>query len=393
MPVSSPEDVLQSTGTTVIHHRYETHEVYYVPYRSSLRDRLYQRLKNWPLLRKGTKILTVLSLISEHFSSRMIPHRHLYSFALKHLESHPDCTQLIVTGNPFDLFRFGYLLHKKTGVQWFADYRDDWNTSALVKKRSLLEKMLHSLSSRSEKKWVGTASAIFSVSDLYTEKISQFVGIKGYTVLNGYEIEERERERSENELTNGPEDFVITYNGSLYTTQSIEPFLRVIQRLQEDESIHTKIRLQFPGLGFDPAQEKRVLELTRGFADLVKITSRIPRQQVLEMQHNSDVLLMLAHSGIKGIPSSKLYEYIGLEKPIILFPNDQDIMANTLSETGLGLICENESALEKSIRMLIQKKTLGESLLTPSKAAIQSFSREAQTAQLAKLLHVFQQAL
>ena len=116
VPVSSPEDVLQSTGTTVIHHRYETHEVYYVPYRSSLRDRLYQRLKNWPLLRKGTKILTVISLISEHFSSRMIPHRHLYSFALKHLESHPDCTQLIVTGNPFDLFRFGYLLHKKISL-------------------------------------------------------------------------------------------------------------------------------------------------------------------------------------------------------------------------------------------------------------------------------------
>jgi len=416
--VSSPEDVLQSTGTEIVHHKFDTYEVYYVPYKASLRDRLYKRLQQRPVLRKATKMLTFFALITENFSSRMIAHRNLYTFARHHLRTHPEYKQLIVSGNPFDLFRFGYLLHKKTGIQWFADYRDDWNTSSLVKNQSWLERFLHFWSSRSEKKWVGTTRAIFSVSEVYASKISEFVGIEGFTILNGFELDEkrtsgssshksterateseteteRERETEGQKLDHKARrnEFVITYNGSLYPSQPIEPFLKVIQRLEQDPSVGVPIRLQFPGLGFDPDQVKRVKEYTKGFSTHVNITSRIPREEVIEMQQHADVLLMIAHEGIKGIPSSKLYEYIGLEKPVVLFPNDGDIIARTLTETGLGHICDTEVVLETTLRKLIRKKQLGEPLATANRIAIQTFSRETQTAQLATLLHAFQRAL
>ena len=33
---------------------------------------------------------------------------------------------MIATGAPYLLFSFAYLLNKKFGIKWIADYRDDW---------------------------------------------------------------------------------------------------------------------------------------------------------------------------------------------------------------------------------------------------------------------------
>ena len=38
---------------------------------------------------------------------------------------------LLISGNPFVQFKFGYDLNKQFGIKWIADYRDDWNTSEL----------------------------------------------------------------------------------------------------------------------------------------------------------------------------------------------------------------------------------------------------------------------
>ena len=374
--ISKPEDVLKNAGTDIILEEHENYEVYYLPYKASLRDRLFTKFSG-SKLQALTKPLTVLNLIRENFRIQSIPHQNLYTFSEKWLSENPDVTKVVISGNPFNQFFFGYKLQKKIGVSWIADYRDDWNTTELTPRTSKgIAGYIQRLQEKSEKKWVGSAQLITSISPHYVQKISDFVDKPGAVVLNGYERNTSLPVKKEKNDT-----FTITYNGSLYDTQPIEAFISAVETLIIDKK-HT-IQLNFPGLAFDPKQAKRIERLAKNIQEYVHITNRIPRKEVLELQEKSDLLVMISHTNLKGIPSSKLYEYISLEKPVLQYPNDQDIVSETLADTGLGIICSSEEEIVNSIEQLI----LGEkSQLNPNKERIEFYSRERQTKVLAQLI-------
>ena len=102
------------------------------------------------------------------------------------------------------------------------------------------------------------------------------------------------------------------------------------------------------------------------------------------MQFESDILLMIPHQGFKGIPSSKLYEYIGFKKPILLFPSDNDIIEEALLKTNLGLIYNEKEILKKDLLKFVQnKKSL---FCEPNLKEIESFSNFNQTKTLSFLI-------
>lgn len=380
--ISKPEDVLVSSGNEIVYNQFDTHEVYYLPYRASLRDRLFVRFQNVNWLQKLTKVLTLVELIGENFSNSFISYSNLHKKAESVLEKDKQIKAVIISGNPFNQFRFGFLLNKKFNIPWIADYRDDWNTSELELNFGKIKKFISKLQSKSEKKWVGTSECITSVSKVYVDKIGKFVNKKGYVVLNGYDGLDHPTTLSDNKS-----EFNITYNGSLYNSQPIEPLLEVMKKLILDQTINLKIKLNFPGLAFDKSQKQRIENFLDGFEDYFSITDRIPKNEVIKIQQNSDLLLMIAHKGLKGIPSSKLYEYVGMKKRILLFPNDHDIIEETLLDTGLGLICNSESELyEKLLKMILEKQNNLNQPNDINQSKIDYYSRKNQTAELAKLL-------
>ena len=382
--INSPEDTLLNSGQEIIHEKYSSHEVFYLPYKSSKRDRIYTNNKEKKHLQAFSKILTFKDLLFENHTNSSIPFSNMYDFSKELLAKDKSIGLLIVSGNPFVQFKFGYDLNKLFGIKWIADYRDDWNTSEIASGFGKMKQVVSKIQSKSEKKWVGTAECITSVSKVYADKIGKFVNKKGVVILNGFD----DIHLSENHLIDNTE-FNITYNGSLYPTQPIEPILNALKNIIADNSIHLKIKINFPGLAFDKSQKKRIEHFLKGFENHLFITDRIPKNEVLSIQQKSDLLLMVAHENIKGIPSSKLYEYIGLRKTVLLYPNDFDIIEETLNETGLGLICNNEDDIFKNIYQIINAKQNGEVLkknINDSK--IEYYSRKNQTAELAKLLDV-----
>ena len=377
--VKTPEDALLSSKNEVIHEKNDRYEVFYMPYKASLRDRLYTKFSG-SSLQKLSRAFTFLSLIAENFTQRAIPSRNMYSKAKEWIGENNDVETLIITGLPFNQFSFGHRLKRKTGIKWIADYRDDWNTSDFVGTSGdgFLSRMVKKFAIRSEKKWVGSAECITSISPYYADKISTFVNRPGHVLLNGFELEVPKGKIDANK-------FVLTYNGSLYATQPIEDILSVIRRLIVDDKV--PIELHFPGAAFDPVQKKRIEESAHDIMDRITITDRIPKEDVLQLQANSDALLMVSHSNMKGVPSSKLYEYLCFEKPIVQYPNDFDIVESTLKETGLGICSSSKEELYATIKKLVdQKFGKSEENLEPNTIAIQSYSRRMQTKVLAELL-------
>jgi glycosyltransferase involved in cell wall biosynthesis len=355
LKITKQEDQLRDAGKEVVIDNSEKFEIHYLPYKASLRDRIFNSSN--PILKKGSKLLTFINSIGENYSNRFIPFSNFYDYASKLIEERKT-NLLIITANPFIQFRFGYLLHKKYGISWIADYRDDWTTSEIIKPTSFVEKILFSFQQTSEKKWVKTASFITSVSEVYTKRISKFVGVRGETILNGFDELYPIKQNQDNQ------NFIITYNGSLYHTQDVEGFIQSIKKCIDYFAGRIFIRVQFPGVAYDPLQEKRILNLILGYEKHFLLTDRIPKKEVIQLQRHSDLLLMLTHLGTKGIPSSKLYEYLAIQKPILCYPSDFDIVEQTISAVGNGIIVNDLNQLFTELKIIINAKILKEELFT-----------------------------
>jgi glycosyltransferase involved in cell wall biosynthesis len=380
VPIKEQKDISQSSGEVPVNIKHETYEVHYLPYKGNLRDKLYSKYGNnrFVLFRK---LLSLIEIVFQNFTIKVIPFKNIYYFSKEFLKKNRDIHNIIISANPFQMFFFGYLLQKNCNIEWIADYRDDWSTDELKKNKSFLDKIIFQIEKRSEKKWVGTASYITSVSDYYVNKISIFTKIKGQVVYNGFFPEDFDLYH----LSSLFEVFTLTYNGTLYPSQHIETFIEGFKQvIRENDPELFKIRLFFSGLGYDKHQEMRVRNLLKGYEDHYIITNRIPKNKVLDIQKKSHILLMFPHNGIKGIPSSKLYEYLGLNKLIMLCPSDNDIIEQTLKETGIGIICNSANEVADYIKQISKDFSAFYSNLNFNNNL--KYSREEQTKNLVKIL-------
>ena len=374
-----PEDQLRDAGDQLFIEKTEKHEVHYLPYKASLRDRLFNSKKS--IFKKCSKIFTFINGIGENFSNQFIPFGDFYDYAESLIQKH-TFTTIIITGNPFVQFRFGYLLSNKYHIPWIADYRDDWTTSEIIQPKGKFESFIHRLQRYSEKKWVGTASMITSVSPVYTDRISQFVKIPGKTILNGFDTLLPKIQPEENN------SFIIVYNGTLYDTQDVEGFIRAVIRCIDTFQDKITIQIQFPGVCYDPNQERRLKALIQGYESFFLLTPRISKEEVIYLQQRADLLLMLTHIGQKGIPSSKLYEYLGIQKPILCFPSDKDIVSETLLNTGVGIVVDSEEMLFDNLKEFLLLKINGSKIFNEIKVEnllLYSFSN--QVSKLSLLLN------
>ena len=378
--ISYPEDILASSGNEIKIEKFENYEIHSLPYKSSLRDKCFRKSVKNKLFKPISKVLTLFNLFTEKFTNYFIPFSNLYSYSKKIIKQE-NINKVIISGNPFVQFKFGYLLKKELKVKWVADYRDGWYTRELVNPKKGFKGLVTKFESTKEKKWVGSAEFFTSVSKLYVDEISNFVQKKGYVISNGYDNIRKSNVSVDKTL------FRITYNGTLYPEQPIESFLDVIILLVNDEEIKLHLMLDFPGLGFDPIQENRVKSYMKGYEENYNSSGRIPHEEVISLQQKSDLLLMISYGHLKGIPSSKLYEYIGLKKPVLLYPNDFDIIEETLQEVNCGIICDNKDELYHKLKeVIISKQRESFDINGINLDKVEFYSRKSQIKEFAKLL-------
>jgi len=372
-------------GSEIKVEKYDTYEVHYIPFRPGLLD--------WSYLKFGESFLRPLFLFTKIIDLVLLPftirHTSFWNYQ-KFLDSYfslnHDVKKLIISGEPFYLFKIGYIFSNKFQIKWFADYRDDWSTSTVeIKKGSrIFRQIIFKFESFFEKKWVKSAEAISSVSELYTKRISDFTKVTGVTIENGFE-------ESLLDLASRPlyNEFTMIYSGTLYPSQGLSTLLNLLVKLR-GEGISFKFI--FLGTGFDSKERNRINNLVPdSLKSYVEVTDRLPREQAITILQKAHVLVGIAHNGLKGIPSSKLYEYIALGKPVLLCPTDHDVMERILIDSGLGFFSStNEEAFLElmKIRELYQDSDLLNKKITDSRKKILKYSRFEQLKNLIPVLEV-----
>ncbi len=353
------------------------YEIHYIPYKGNVRDKIKKNYNN--KYRLITKFLSLIELIFQNFFLFIIPSKELYYYSKKILEKNHDIKYVIASGKPYILFKFGYLLKKKFPyIRWIPDYRDPWNTHWwLIQK---MPRFLKQIESRSEKKWLSNADGFITCSEVWCNDISKFTNKNGYLVFNGFD-DENDNANSNTQINN--EIFTIIHNGSIYGLHNISIFIESVKRIID--SGYTKIRILFPGILIDLKEGERLRNSIIGYESYFTLSARIPRNELIPLIAESQLLLVFGTTEMKGWYPLKLFEYLISNKPILHCPGDNDVITNMINKTQTGYVTysieETTTLLAELYTQWIDEKTLK---YNPNKQIIAQFSRIAQTQKLAE---------
>jgi glycosyltransferase involved in cell wall biosynthesis len=381
IPVEKPSDAYKATGKQTEHIKTDKGEIYYLPYKGNIASRLSSSNNNSLVFLR--KAMTLMELILRPYFLFAVPFKNIFHFAQKIVSEQKDIEYAIITANPFILFKLGYLLNKRTGIRWIADYRDDWTTDELENKKSLIEKLLRKHDRYFEKKWVSSAHCYITISEYYRNKIATIIPRPGHVIYNGY----NKNDVPVIQPLPYTDKFTIIYNGTLYDTQKIETFLNAYEQIRQTEKYKDKIQLKFIGLGYKKDQTTRIRNFFNGNLDGIEITNRISKAEILNIQSKCHLFLMIGHRHIKGIASSKIYEYLSLKKPILLCHSDGDILETLVRITNKHFICNDSSEVYIILKTLCDKFIAGEHFFESDLTKdFELFSRHAQVKRLADII-------
>jgi hypothetical protein len=377
--INTLSDVSKATPEVLLHEINDTYEVYYLPYKANLRDKIYVN-SNFKL-KFLRRILTFFEVFFQLWTNRIIPFKNLYDFSHDLISKNPNKFDLLViSGNPFIQFKFGFLLHRKFKIKWIADYRDAWTTSEInfINKNKVFS-VLNLLERYFEKKWVSSASLITASSGGIADGIGNLVKVNSFPLYNGFDHEELEKVSIDEKY----EIFTITYVGTLYDGQRIELFCEAFKELI-DKNYTDKIQLLFPGLSFYETQENRIKKILSGYERYYSCTPRINRKQILEIEKKSHVLLHVAWDQHKGIIASKIYEYIGSGTPILVCPSDNGEIESIVKAANVGVCLNNKDEIINFIREKYEQSKNPKEEISNSNSF--DFSRLIQVEKLSDLI-------
>jgi glycosyltransferase involved in cell wall biosynthesis len=247
--------------------------------------------------------------------------------ALDQLARNEKIDLIITSSPPITTHLLGARAKQIFKCPWIADLRDLWaGPPSPLTRNAFLQKHL-------ELKTLGLADALVTVSDPWADFLCERYKSKPIScIITGFDAEEEEA--STFELTR---HFSITYAGGLYAGQRDPTSLfQALQELfQQGLMQREAVRVRFYG-----PKESWLLALIEryGLQGVVEVNGTIPRDEVLQRQRESQILLLLAMNVATdgGCYPGKLFEYLAARRPIMAIGGLNGATSELLARTGAG---------------------------------------------------------
>jgi len=259
---------------------------------------------------------------------------------------------VITTSPPASVHLIGAAAKRTTGVRWVADLRDSLVAhphrraeSFAVRTKEQADRAMARLVARS-------ADAIVCVSDAIAEEARE-LSPRGrvVTIANGSDFDDfagLEYHRGER--------FRITHTGSFFGKRDPRPFLQALAGPGLEDVV-----ARFVG-DFRSADREWAEGL--GLGDRLELIPYVPRRRSLELQRDSDALLLLipeAGGRGRGVLSGKVFEYLAAERPILAAVPPEGAAADLIRETGAGVVApaDDVEALGAALTGLVERWRAG----------------------------------
>ena len=220
--------------------------------------------------------------------------------------------------------------------QWWVRPFREWYRAANIRRRNSI---------------LRRATSISSVSPWHTEYISSILHRTPSTIYNGFDAKQFYWSEIKSDT------FLISYIGKLYDFQDIRPIEDAVQELNLPD-----LRLQI-------------------------IQGGIPTDEVGDLIRQSSIMIVLTNKEAKGMMTTKFYEALGCEKPVLCYPDDEGVLSAAIKATNAGIATDDKEAVKAFIlHKYAEWKANGFTHQAVNQAEQKRFSRQYQTRQMEQVL-------
>lgn len=265
-------------------------------------------------------------------------------------------------------------------IPWLADLRDLWTQNhnySYGPLRKLIDKRL-------ELRTLSTADALVTASKPWAEKLRALHKAKQvYAITNGFDPAE-----INSPPTNLTAKFTITYTGNIYPREQEPSKLFVaIRDLVSDGIINPDdIEVRFYGRR-EVWVEKEINDY--GLSGIVKQNGIVPRQNALERQRESQLLLLLKWEDPQegGVYTGKVFEYLAARRPILATGGSSDVVDELLKRTSAGICAPTVEDIKNILKKLYQEyKVKGVVAYQGKESEINKYSHREMAGKFSKIL-------
>src|SRR3954470_12456048 len=293
---------------------------------------------------------------------------------------HEGIDVVLTTSPPGSVHLIGAAVKRATGAKWVADLRD---SIALHPHRAT-----EGLGARTKQKAragiahlvARQADAIVTAAEAISEETRGLdPRASVVTIANGSDFDDFSG------LTYTRTDrFRLTHTGSFFGRRDPKPFLRALAASGLEDVV-----VRFVG-DFRPADREFLDSLELG--DRVELIDYVPRRKSLQLQRDSDALLLLipeAGGRGRGVLSGKVFEYLAAERPVLALVPPDGAAADLVRETGAGVVVppDDPAAIREALEGLHARWRAGELEGTPLSPDWRlRLGRESRVEELAALI-------
>jgi glycosyltransferase involved in cell wall biosynthesis len=277
---------------------------------------------------------------------------------------------------PYGAHMVALALHRRTGIPWVADFRDEWAADPHLANQS---KVLAALSRRVEQAITRHATRIVVVADYFELDGAASSDPRRVTITNGVDS----ADVPEKDGSPPPDRFRLSFIGTIYESINAAPVLDAVERLVADGVIDPE-RFEFRVVGnvwipgFSPPPRVPFVE-----------TGYVSHEQAVEEMRRSTALL-LYRPPASHAPSGKIFEYLAVERPILCITRPDNLAARIVSDWDAGEVAppDDDDAIERALRAMYEQWEAGD-LHAPAgtrERVLERFSRRELARRLAEVL-------
>ena len=233
---------------------------------------------------------------------------------------------------------------QKQNIPLHLDLRDiaeqcdtnEYNNSKIA--LGLISKIYRNINISRRNQVLKQAHSITTVSPWHVNFLKQF-NPNTHLIYNGYDSTLFQPRTTKTNY------FDIIYTGKWYSPTLQDPTL-LFQALAEINN--PQIRLIWYTNADVHSQISKLAQQHNLTTPLI-INNYVPNNEIPNLLNRSSIILVLTNKGNRGIMTTKFFEAIGVEKPILCVRSDEECLAQTIKETNAGLAATNVEEVKEFI--------------------------------------------